>query len=320
LKASLLPLLCCPDCSATLSLVSARGKNAEIDSGTLRCEGCDSSFPIEDGLPVILRSDIRSERTRKSFGKQWKLHEQRRFEQETIYGKSQQEGLHDFQQAFGIADPASLQNCVILDAGCGSGVLTADIGKAAPGATVIGVDFSESARLAFERCRELPNVHVIQADLSRPPLAPRTFDLIWSEGVIHHTPDTQRSFSSMAPLARSGGKLYIWIYSKEVFSPYRIARKVLRKSYLLPQPALYALAWTLALPLHAANKIREVLRTTKIRHRLASTAYSFYDVLSPEFMHSHSRGEVVEWFRSHGYAQLHFSRETSDIAVCGTKQ
>lgn len=320
MKASLLPLLCCPDCGATFSLVSARGKNPEIVSGTLRCEGCDSNFPIEDGLPVILRSDIRSERTRQSFVKQWKLHEQRRFEQETIYGKSQQEGLHDFQQAFGIADPASLQNCVILDAGCGSGALTADIGKAAPGATVIGVDFSESARLAFERCRELSNVHVIQADLSRPPLAPRTFDLIWSEGVIHHTPNTQRSFSSLAPLARSGGKLYIWIYSKEVFSPYRMARKVLHKSYLLPQPALYALAWTLALPLHAANKIREVLRTTKIRHRLASTAYSFYDVLSPEFMHSHSRGEVVEWFRSHGYAQLHFSRETSDIAVCGTKQ
>jgi len=320
LKASLLRLLYCPDCGTALSLVNAHGKDAEIVSGILQCKECDSSFPIDDGLPVILRSDIRSERTKQSFGRQWKLHEQRRFEQETIYGKSRQEGLRDFQRAFGIADPGSLQSCVILDAGCGSGALTADIGKAAPGATVIGVDFSESARLAFERCRNLPNVHVIQADLSRPPLAPRTFDLIWSEGVIHHTPDTQRSFFSLAPLAKSGGKLYVWIYSKEVHSPYRVARKILRKSYLLPQPALYALAWTLALPLHAANKIREVLRTTKIRHHLASTAYSFYDVLSPEFMHSHSRSEVMEWFRSQGYSQLDFSRETSDIAVCGTKQ
>ncbi len=75
--------------------------------------------------------------------------------------------------------------------------------------------------------------------------------------MIHHTPDTQQSFSSLAPLAKAGGKLYIWIYSKEITSPYRLARKLLRKSYLLPQPALYALAWTLALPLHAANKIRE---------------------------------------------------------------
>ena len=320
MKTSLLRLIRCPDCGAALGLVNARGQNAEIVSGILQCEGCRSSFPIEDGLPVILRSDALSERTRRSFGKQWKLHEQRRFEQETIYGKNRQEGLHDFQRAFGLADLASLQNCLILDAGCGSGALTADIGKAAPAATVVGVDFSESARLAFERCRELPNVHIIQADLSRPPLAPRRFELIWSEGVIHHTPDTQRSFSSLAPLAKTGGKLYIWIYSKGVSSPYRLARKLLRKSYLLPQPALYVLAWTLALPLHAANKIREALRATKIHHRLASTAYSFYDVLSPEFMHSHSRNEVTEWFRSNGYEQLHFSGETSDIAICGTKQ
>jgi hypothetical protein len=99
-----------------------------------------------------------------------------------------------------------------------------------------------------------------------------------------------------------------------------MARRILRKAYLLPEPALYALAWTLAFPLHFANKIREALRTTRIRHRLRTTAYSFYDVLSPEFMHCHSRSEVREWFRANGYAQLRFSSETSDIAVCGTKQ
>ena len=320
MKASLLRLIRCPDCGAALSLGNPHVTNAEIISGTLCCDSCHSSFPIVDGLPVILRSDNRSERTRRSFGTQWKLHEQRRFEQETIYGKSHEEGLRDFQRAFEIADFGSLSDCVILDAGCGSGALTADIGKAAPNGTVIGVDFSDSARLAHERCRGLRNVHIIQADLSRPPLAPRTFHFIWSEGVIHHTPDTQRTFSSLAPLVKPSGKLYIWIYSNEVSSPYRIARKLLRKAYLLPQPALYALAWTLALPLHVANKIREMLQTTRIRHRLASTAYSFYDVLSPEFMHCHSRTEVKEWFRANGYGQLRFSPETADIAVCGTKQ
>ncbi len=137
MKASLLRLIRCPDCAATLSLLNAREQNAEIVSGILQCQGCRSSFPIEDGLPVILRSDTLSARTRASFGKQWKLHEQRRFEQETIYGKSRQEGLHDFQRAFGLADLASLQDCMILDAGCGSGVLTADIGRAVPAATVL---------------------------------------------------------------------------------------------------------------------------------------------------------------------------------------
>jgi SAM-dependent methyltransferase len=318
-KETLLRLIRCPDCGSTLSLANAGANGSEIISGILRCQGCASSFPIDHGLPVVLRSDARAERTRQSFGKQWKLHEQHSFEQNTIYGKSQEEGLLDFQKAFEIGDFRSLRNCIILDAGCGSGALTADLGRSIPAATVIGVDFSESARLAYERCRDLPNVHILQADLSRPPFQSSTFDLIWSEGVIHHTPDTQRSFSSLAPLVKPGGKLYIWIYSNEVRTPYRVARKILHKSYLLPQPILYALSWMLALPVHAANRIREALRVSKVRHQLPSTAYSFYDVLSPEFMHAHSRGEVAQWFESHGYHELHFSSETADIAVCGRK-
>jgi uncharacterized protein YbaR (Trm112 family) len=85
MKASLLRLIRCPDCGVALSLGNAQGTNAEITSGTLRCDACQASFPIEDGLPVILRSDARSERTRRSFGKQWKLHEEQRFENGTPF-------------------------------------------------------------------------------------------------------------------------------------------------------------------------------------------------------------------------------------------
>ena len=96
--------------------------------------------------------------------------------------------------------------------------------------------------------------------------------------------------------------------------------KFCAESYLLPQPVLFFLAWALALPVHATNKLREVLRITRIRHRFRSTTYSFYDVLSPEFMHCHSRKEVTDWYRSQGYKHLRFSPDTADIAVCGTKQ
>src|SRR5262245_5515169 len=132
MKANLLRSIRCPDCGGALSIGNAQGTNAEIISGALRCDSCSASFPIVDGMPVIFRSDNRPDRTRRSFGTQWKLHEQRRFEQETIYGKSHEEGLRDFQREFGISDFASLSDCVILDAGCGSGALTADIGKASP--------------------------------------------------------------------------------------------------------------------------------------------------------------------------------------------
>jgi len=99
-----------------------------------------------------------------------------------------------------------------------------------------------------------------------------------------------------------------------------MARKLLRK--IIPASAtrsctLWRGHWRC--PCTPANKIREALRTTRIHHRLAATAYSFYDVLSPEFMHCHSRHEVTEWF-SALYAQLRFSPETADIAYAAAKQ
>jgi SAM-dependent methyltransferase len=320
MKRSLLSILRCPDCTGSLLLTNVADSSGEIRNATLGCFACGAEFPVRDGLPVILRTDQRSVRTQHSFGLQWVFHSAGRFERDTIYGKSSAEGLESFRRAFSIGDLASLEDCLILDAGCGSGDLTAEIGKAAPQAMVVGLDFSEAARVANERCRELPNVHILQADLSRPPFAPGIFDFVWSEGVIHHTPETAQSFAKLSSLVRPGGKIYVWIYSSAVTSPYRLARRVLRKSYLLPPATLYGLAWSLAVPLYGMNKIREILRLSRFRHRLASTAYSFYDALSPEFMHYHSQSEVSGWFTRQGFEHISFFSDTSDIAVCGTKR
>lgn len=268
----------------------------------------------------MLRSEVPSTRTQRSFGKQWELHSQGGFERDLIYSKSRTECLEDFRKAFGLKDLGSLRDCVILDAGCGSGELTADIGRAAPHAAVIGMDFSDAARVAFERCQGISNVHIVQADLSCPPFPPRSFDLVWSEGVIHHTPDTARSFASLSGLVKSHGKLYVWIYSDRVTTPYRLARKILRKPYLLPSAALYALSWSLALPVHALNKLREMFRLSRVRHRLSSTAYSFYDTLSPEFVHFHTQEEVHRWFARQDFDPVIFLGGSPDIAACGTKK
>jgi SAM-dependent methyltransferase len=289
-------------------------------SGDLPCTQCPAKFAVKSGVPRMLRASAPKTLTQKSFGKQWQLHSQGSFERDLIYSKSREEGLEDFRRAFSLRDLHALRDCMILDAGCGSGELTADIGWAAPGATVIGMDFSEAARVAFERCREIPNVHIVQADLSLPPFRQRSFDLVWSEGVIHHTPSTARSFASLSGMVKPRGKLYVWIYSDRVTTPYRLARKILRKPYLLPSAALYALSWSLALPLHLLNKVREVFQLSQARHRLSSTAYSFYDTLSPEFVHFHSQEEVRGWFARQDFDPVVFFNGSPDIAVCGTKK
>jgi SAM-dependent methyltransferase len=319
MRESLLDLLRCPECTGALYLRNERREHGEIISGELACGECSAKFVVADGVPQMLRAKDGTTRTQRSFGKQWRLHSQGSFERNLIYSKSREECLEDFRTAFSLQDLSRLRNCVILDAGCGSGELTADIGRAAPGATVIGMDFSEAAQVAFEQCRGIPNVHIVQGDLSLAPFSPHSFDFVWSEGVIHHTPNTARSFASLSRLVKSGGKLYVWIYSDRVTTPYRLARKILRKPYLLPSAALYALSWSLALPLHALNKMREAFRLSGVRHRLSSTAYSFYDTLSPEFVNFHSQQEVQGWFARQDFDPVIFLR-SPDIAVCGTKK
>ncbi len=320
MRESLLEFLRCPECIGALHLRSGRHENGEVMSGELACTQCPAKFAVDAGVPRMLRASAPSTRTQKSFGKQWQLHSQGSFERDLIYSKSREECLEDFRRAFCLRDLAVLRDCMILDAGCGSGELTADIGRAAAGATVIGMDFSEAAQVAFERCREIPNVHIVQADLSLPPFRSRSFDLVWSEGVIHHTPSTARSFASLSRMVKPRGKLYVWIYSDQVTTPYRLARKILRKPYLLPSAGLYVLSWGLALPLHLLNKMREVLQLSQVRHRLSSTAYSFYDTLSPEFVHFHSQDEVRGWFARQDFDPVVFLGGSPDIAACGTKR
>jgi SAM-dependent methyltransferase len=320
MRESLLGFLRCPECNGALHLKRERQDHQHVLTGELACTKCAAKFEVNAGVPRMLRAKAPTTRTQRSFGKQWQMHSQGNFERDLIYSKSREECLEDFRRAFNLRDLDALRDCLILDAGCGSGELTADIGRAAPGATVIGMDFSDAAHVAFERCREISNVHIVQADLSLPPFCPRSFDLVWSEGVIHHTPNTARSFASLSRLVKPCGKLYVWIYSDRVTTPYRMARKILRRPYLLPSAALYALSWSLALPLHALNKLRETFRFSRVKHRLSSTAYSFYDTLSPEYVHFHSQEEVHGWFARQDFDPIVFLSASPDIAVCGTKK
>jgi ubiquinone/menaquinone biosynthesis C-methylase UbiE/uncharacterized protein YbaR (Trm112 family) len=317
MKQRILSFICCPECHGSLTLSNALKEGTEIVAGDLNCLGCGSAYPILDGLPIILKDVRRMTRTQRSFGKQWALQVSGRFEGDTLYGKSEEEELRNFKIALELEDLDSLSGQSVLDAGCGSGRLTASLGRAAAMSTIVGFDFSDSARLAYNRCRGLQNVHILQCDLLKPPFQPGSFDCVWSEGVLHHTPSTAQGFSSLSRLVKDNGKIYVWIYPSYVFSPYVLARRILYKPYLIPSPALYILSWLLAAPLYCCHKVREAAGMTQFKHELKSIAFALYDALSPEFRHLHSGTEVREWFASHGYEDIRF---VGDIGAVGRKR
>ena len=237
------------------------------------------------------------------------------FEDDMVYGKSSEEELQDFKVAFDLSDLSDVSGKYILDAGCGSGRLTESIGKAARNSTVVGFDISKSARVAFDRCKGLKNVHILQCDLMHPPFRSHSFDYIWSEGVIHHTPNSLQSFDRLDSLLTKSGKLHIWVYPNYKFSIYRFVRNILWKPYFLPSGVRYFLSWLFATPLYCCVKMLELVKLHK-NVKLKTLVFRFYDNLAPEFQHCHSKEEVRNWFVSYNYTEIILK---GDIGATGKK-
>jgi SAM-dependent methyltransferase len=102
---------------------------------------------------------------------------------------------------------------VVLDVGCGAGRLsrlTASYGAK----YVVSVDLSGAVDEALELSKDYLNIHFLQASLFNLPLKIK-FDLIFSLGVLHHTPSPFLGFKSILKSLKVGGKVGIWVYGKE---------------------------------------------------------------------------------------------------------
>ena len=95
----------------------------------------------------------------------------------------------------------------VVDAGCGTGeALTWLRDAVGPTGNVVGLDLA-SAHLAAARAQAPADVAVVQADLSRPPLPAKYFDLVWSVNTVNHLHDPVAGVGTLAGLLRPGGRV-----------------------------------------------------------------------------------------------------------------
>jgi SAM-dependent methyltransferase len=105
----------------------------------------------------------------------------------------------------------------ILDAGCGAGVSALLLfGDALAQHEYIGVDISESVAEARKNFadRGLPATFV-QANLGSLPEELGTFDVIFSEGVLHHTDSVRDSLLFLASRLNPGGRIAFYVYARK---------------------------------------------------------------------------------------------------------
>lgn len=128
----------------------------------------------------------------------------------------------------------------VLDCGCGGGQHVEFVAPYA--AEVLGVDLNalESAK---KRTEKFPNVALMEADIAAMDLG-KQFDVVYSIGVLHHTDNPSSSFKNIARHARPGGKVIVWVYSREGNSLNKWLLEPLKRVIIdrLPRSAVLLLA------------------------------------------------------------------------------
>ncbi len=100
----------------------------------------------------------------------------------------------------------------VLEVGVGAG--TDFINWVRNGADAAGIDLTEAGiRLASERLGlEALSARLCQGDAENLPFPSNHFDLVYSYGVVHHSPDTTRAIAEIHRVLRPGGIARVMIY------------------------------------------------------------------------------------------------------------
>ena len=135
-----------------------------------------------------------------------------------LYSQLPYPGNNNHNQFFSKAVFPEIRNYKInriLEAGCGTGAVLLDIYKCFSSKEIVGLDFSsKSIEIAKNTFKEIKNVSIYEADLTKNIKNFGKFDFIHCQGVLHHTNNPQIALKNLAGAVNENGLIYIWVYFK----------------------------------------------------------------------------------------------------------
>lgn len=179
--------------------------HSSSDSGFLISQDSKYSYPIRGGIPRF----VDEENYASSFGMQWNYFSKTQLDSYS----GQPISRNRFLRATGWKE-TDLRGKWVLDVGCGSGRF-AEIALSL-GAKVIALDYSSAVDSCYSNLINHPNLYAVQGDIYALPFEAKSFNYIYSLGVLQHTPDVSRALLSLPPLLVNEGQICVDVYWKRL--------------------------------------------------------------------------------------------------------
>jgi SAM-dependent methyltransferase len=268
-------IFACPSCQEELALEDQR----------IQCLSCEAVFPVDNGIPLLLASNEGQTQHVTDIVKAF--YEENPFPNYDDLDSKQSLIEKARRGVFArLLDEQIPKGARVLEVGCGTGQLTNFLGIHW-NRQVFGSDLClNSLRLAkaFRDKSGIKNAEFVQMNLFKPAFRAGAFDIVISNGVLHHTSDPLGAFLSISRLVKPGGCIVIGLYN-------RIGRLTtdLRR-------VLFRLSGNRLRVLDAHMRNRNYNETRK-------RAW-FMDQYKHPQESKHSYDEIIDWFESNGFEFL----------------